>query len=125
MVPPKTHSNTLSQQQEHIEGTFLRGQVTFEPGASFGASTGAGAPSASRAVGFRYFALVTGNDTDPAYVARAGLEEGTDSQAPKRGRSDDAADARGGAGARACSFWFGWAAAREMDLFQGQEPLPA
>ncbi|CAE7407283.1 MANBA [Symbiodinium natans] len=33
----------------------------------------------SRRIGFRYFALVTGNDTDPAYVARASTEEGTES----------------------------------------------
>ena len=33
--------------------------------------------SASRTVGFRYVALVTGNDTDAAYVARARSLEGT------------------------------------------------
>jgi len=36
-----------------------------------------GSNSASRRVGFRYFALVTGNDTDPAYVANATGAEGT------------------------------------------------
>ena len=35
------------------------------------------AVSASRTVGFRYVALVTGNDTDAAYVARARSSEGT------------------------------------------------
>jgi hypothetical protein len=33
---------------------------------------------AVRRIGFRVFALVTGNDTDPAYVARAAKEEGTE-----------------------------------------------
>ena len=33
--------------------------------------------SASRKVGFRQFALVTGNDTDPDFVARAATEEGS------------------------------------------------
>lgn len=33
---------------------------------------------ASRQVGFRHVALVTGNDTDPAYVAKAATEEGTE-----------------------------------------------
>ena len=28
-------------------------------------------------MGFRYFALVTGNDTDPSYVAKARASEGT------------------------------------------------
>ena len=32
---------------------------------------------ANRTVGFRYFAFVTGNDTDPAYVANASGQEGT------------------------------------------------
>jgi hypothetical protein len=35
--------------------------------------------TAVRRVGFRTFALVTGNDTDPAYVAAAASEEGTSS----------------------------------------------
>ena len=34
--------------------------------------------AAQRRVGFRTVALVTGNDTDPAYVARAAQEEGTE-----------------------------------------------
>ena len=44
--------------------------VTLAPsGEAAGASSAAVA--ASRTVGFRYVALVTGNDTDPSYVARA------------------------------------------------------
>ena len=35
--------------------------------------------NASRSVGFRYIALVTGNDTDPSYVASAATSEGTSS----------------------------------------------
>ena len=35
--------------------------------------------SATRMVGFRYVALVTGNDTDPDFVARAAASEGTGS----------------------------------------------
>ena len=41
--------------------------------------TKASAVSADRRVGFRYFALVTGNDTDASYVAAAKGEEGTES----------------------------------------------
>ena len=48
--------------------------VTFEPNATPSASV-----SAHRRVGFRYFALVTGNDTDAAYVSQAAKEQGTDS----------------------------------------------
>lgn len=48
--------------------------VTFSPNSS--PSSGV---STHRKVGFRYFALVTGNDTDPAYVARAAQEQGTES----------------------------------------------
>ena len=50
--------------------------VSFSPGAS-GVTTSP-AVEAVRRVGFRVFALVTGNDTDPAYVARAAAEEGTE-----------------------------------------------
>jgi beta-mannosidase len=40
--------------------------------------TGAGVPLlGSRRIGFRVFALVTGNDTDPAYVAAAAEQDGT------------------------------------------------
>ena len=38
-----------------------------------------GSASAVRRVGFRAFYLVTGNDTDASYVARAATEEGTES----------------------------------------------
>jgi beta-mannosidase len=41
---------------------------------------GAAVLAAGRQVGFRVFALVTGNDTDPAYVARAATGDGTDTQ---------------------------------------------
>jgi beta-galactosidase/beta-glucuronidase len=41
-------------------------------------SDAAAAITLSRRVGFRHFALVTGNDTDPAYVAGAIGKEGTD-----------------------------------------------
>ena len=34
--------------------------------------------AASRRIGFRYVALVTGNDTDPDYVQRAASEQGTE-----------------------------------------------
>ena len=37
----------------------------------------AGASGAKRRLGFRYFALVTGDDTDEAYVAQAAKEQGT------------------------------------------------
>jgi hypothetical protein len=43
------------------------------------AAAAAAAVSASRTVGFRYVALVTGNDTDSAYVATAHASEGTSS----------------------------------------------
>ena len=36
--------------------------------------------STSRRIGFRSFALVTGNDTDPTYVQRALGQDGTDTQ---------------------------------------------
>ena len=42
-------------------------------------SVSIGGRTASRRVGFRYFALVTGNDTDAAWVAQAKDEEGTES----------------------------------------------
>jgi hypothetical protein len=40
--------------------------------------TGSRAVAATRRIGFRTAALVTGNDTDPAYVAKAASEEGAD-----------------------------------------------
>eukprot|EP01050_Picozoa_sp_SAG11_P014087 SAG11_NODE_1701_length_4423_cov_2.759713_2_plen_717_part_00 len=43
-----------------------------------GTSAAAGAAFAERSIGFRVVALVTGNDTDPHYVARAASEEGSD-----------------------------------------------
>eukprot|EP00937_MAST-01D_sp_MAST-1D-sp2_P002782 g2782.t1 len=48
--------------------------VTFTPAGAAPAPV-----RATRCVGFCTFALVTGNDTDPAYVARAASEEGTES----------------------------------------------
>ena len=50
--------------------------VTFQPTAAVEASE-AVTVSATRRVGFRYFALVTGNDTDPAFVKSAAGVEGT------------------------------------------------
>ena len=38
----------------------------------------AAVPTVTRRIGFRSLALVTGNDTDPAYVRRAASEEGTE-----------------------------------------------
>jgi beta-galactosidase/beta-glucuronidase len=40
--------------------------------------TGGSEVSASRAIGFRHVALVTGNDTDPAYIKKAATEEGSE-----------------------------------------------
>ena len=59
--------------------------VGFTPAAAAADATAAAARSppaapairAVRRVGFRVFALVTGNDTDPAYVAAAASQEGT------------------------------------------------
>ena len=64
--------------------------VSFTPDAPVGSGWGpshgqggsgkgsdAAAVSASRVVGFRYVALVTGNDTDPSYVTKAASAEGT------------------------------------------------
>jgi hypothetical protein len=59
--------------------------ASFAPSASATASAAASAPAvataitASRRVGFRMFALVTGNDTSPAYVAANLDTDGTDS----------------------------------------------
>lgn len=50
--------------------------ATFTPST---ASAVEAAPEAVRRVGFRMFALVTGNDTDPAYVKANGDVDGTDS----------------------------------------------
>ena len=50
--------------------------VSFQPTTSVEAVESA-AVSATRRVGFRYFALVTGNDTDPAFVKSAEGVEGT------------------------------------------------
>ncbi|CAE7271945.1 MANBA, partial [Symbiodinium pilosum] len=57
-------------------------QNLYELGVQFQADSELGLPKSatSRKIGFRYFALVTGNDTDPGYVARASTEEGTESQ---------------------------------------------
>ena len=49
---------------------------------SFPGAEGAAAVSALRRVGFRYAVLVTGNDTDPAYVEAAAHQDGS---APKGG----------------------------------------
>ena len=52
--------------------------ASFEPQAAVESRAAApAAVRAVRAVGFRYVALVTGNDTDPAYVAAAKAKEGT------------------------------------------------
>ena len=42
-------------------------------------AVGKGVVEATRKIGFRYVALVTGNDTDPSYVAHAAASEGTSS----------------------------------------------
>ena len=47
--------------------------ISFTPARAGGATT----LKAVRRIGFRVFALVTGNDTDPAYVTKAAAEEGT------------------------------------------------
>lgn len=43
-------------------------------------AAGAASVAASRRIGFRFFALVTGNDTDPGYVQRSIGADGTDTQ---------------------------------------------
>lgn len=50
--------------------------VTFTPAAVD--TTAAGVVSATRRVGFRHFAVVTGDDTDATYVAASKGKEGTD-----------------------------------------------
>ncbi|CAE7551663.1 MANBA [Symbiodinium sp. CCMP2592] len=55
-------------------------QHLYELGVQFKGDDLTGLTRTTRRIGFRYFALVTGNDTDPAYVARASTEEGTESQ---------------------------------------------
>ena len=55
-------------------------QPLYDIGVSFapaGAATPAVAVCTSRRVGFRYVALVTGNDTDPAFVAAASGSQGS------------------------------------------------
>ena len=52
-------------------------QAATQAARSLSEVVAAAAVSASRTVGFRYVALVTGNDTDAAYVARARSSEGT------------------------------------------------
>lgn len=44
---------------------------------AYGAGAGTRAVESTRTIGFRYAALVTGNDTDPAYVDFAAKSEGT------------------------------------------------
>jgi hypothetical protein len=51
--------------------------VSFVPDGAH--SAGAAAVTATRRIGFRTVALVTGNDTDPEYVKKAAGEEGADS----------------------------------------------
>lgn len=55
----------------------LGAQHTFEVKASLSIGSGL-ALETSRKIGFRHVALVTGNDTDASYVAKASKEEGTD-----------------------------------------------
>eukprot|EP00439_Symbiodinium_sp_Y106_P013213 s7315_g1.t3 len=55
-------------------------QHLYQLGVQFKGDVLTGLTRTTRRIGFRYFALVTGNDTDPAYVARASTEEGTESQ---------------------------------------------
>ena len=52
-------------------------QAATQAARSLSEVAAAAAVSASRTVGFRYVALVTGNDTDAVYVARARSSEGT------------------------------------------------
>jgi len=55
----------------------LGAQHLYNVTASF--SSASSAVKATRRIGFRHVALVTGNDTDPGYVAKAVTEEGSDS----------------------------------------------
>ena len=53
------------------------GQPRYAVSASFSPSSGKTLTAQDRLIGFRHFAIVTGNDTDPAYVANATGAEGT------------------------------------------------
>jgi beta-galactosidase/beta-glucuronidase len=52
--------------------------VVFTPSGQQAETAAAAAVSAERRVGFRFFALVTGNDTDPSYVAASKGADGTE-----------------------------------------------
>ena len=52
-------------------------QPLYNLSVRYTASAGGSAVHTQRVVGFRYAALVTGNDTDPAYVAAAATSEGS------------------------------------------------
>ena len=57
----------------------ITASLAFNTDPSFSASPATGAPqvASTRRVGFRYAVLVTGNDTDPAYVKAAATQEGS------------------------------------------------
>lgn len=58
----------------------LGDQPLYNVSVSFASSSAQNADNtATRRIGFRYFALVTGNDTDPAYVNASRNADGTDS----------------------------------------------
>jgi beta-galactosidase/beta-glucuronidase len=60
----------------HGEQPLYNISVSFTPAAV--ATTAAGAITTTRRVGFRHFAVVTGDDTDAAYVKASTGKEGTD-----------------------------------------------
>jgi len=57
----------------------LGGQPLYRVSVTFRPDDGGSPVTVNRTVGFRYVALVTGNDTDPSFVARASGREGSGS----------------------------------------------
>ena len=87
-LEPGTEANTRTGGRGGVEEQgAARGAEGGEAAGEAGVGGAAGASStaaattvsAHRRVGFRFFALVTGNDTDPAYVAGSKGKDGTSS----------------------------------------------
>lgn len=74
---PTAHAVQLWWAAGHGSQPLYNLSVTFTPAGASSAAANATTVSTHRRVGFRFFALVTGNDTDPAYVAASKGKDGT------------------------------------------------
>ena len=74
-----THTHTITHTITHTHTAGLGAQALYSVSVLFTPS-GSSPLTTSRRIGFRTFALVTGNDTDAGYVNRSAGADGTDTQ---------------------------------------------